>query len=455
MPPPREIGIAEPAVEYNHRMRPADRARSTEEAFGSASAFAISGRLVGFAAGAGAAGQRDGTVSIRDGTIAALVTEPPDDRGHGPGDAGADAPIGPRLRAAYVAPGFLDLQVNGAFGHEVGADPRALRALAAALPATGVTAFLPTLVSRPEADYAACFAALDEEQAAAGRGERAGSARILGLHLEGPLLAPARAGAHARDAIDAATASMLDRLGDPARVRLVTLAPERDGALELIGALRARGIAVSLGHTDATFETFTAAVDAGARFATHVWNAMSPLHHRAPGATGAALSDDRVTALAIADGVHMHPAVFRLTARAKGARRLALVTDAIAAAGLGASASALAGRPVTVDATSARLADGTLAGSTLTLDRAVRNAMQLGSLSIADAVEMASGTPRAALLGTSSAGAGDQPGDGARDFGPGAPADLVLLDADLSVRATFVGGRLAYVKDGDVDALRA
>ncbi|HEY8927327.1 MAG TPA: amidohydrolase family protein, partial [Polyangia bacterium] len=321
----------------------------------------------------------------------------------------------------------------------------------AALPATGVTAFLPTLVSRPEADYAACFAALDEERAAAARGERAGSARILGLHLEGPLLAPTRAGAHARAAIDAATASTIDRLGDPARVRLVTLAPERDGALALIAALRARGVAVSLGHTDATFETFTAGVDAGARLATHVFNAMSPLHHRAPGATGAALSDDRVTALAIADGVHTHPAVFRLTARAKGPRRLALVTDAIAAAGLGPGASALAGRPVTVDATSARLADGTLAGSTLTLDRAVRNASQFASLSIEEVVEMASGTPRAALLGTGA----DHAGDGTRGLGPGAPADLVLLDADLSVRATFVGGRLAYVKDGDVDALRA
>jgi N-acetylglucosamine-6-phosphate deacetylase len=437
-------------------MRPADRARSTEGVFGSA--FAISGRLVGFAAGPGAAGERDGTVTVHDGKIAALAplaAEPPASRGQGGGDAIAGAPIVPRLRAAYVAPGFVDLQVNGAFGHEVGADPRALRALAAALPATGVTAFLPTLVSRPEADYAGCFAALDEEQAAAGHGERAGSARILGLHLEGPLLAPARAGAHARGAIDAATASTVDRLADPTRVRLVTLAPERDGALELIGALRARGIAVSLGHTDATFETFTAGVDAGARFATHVWNAMSPLHHRAPGATGAALSDDRITALAIADGVHTHPAVFRLTARAKGTQRLALVTDAIAAAGLGSGASALAGRPVTVDATSARLADGTLAGSTLTLDRAVRNAMQFASLSIAEAVEMAAGTPRAALLAASSGHPGDRPGDGARALGPGAPADLVLLDADFSVRATFVGGRLAYVKDGDVDALRA
>jgi len=434
-------------------MRQADRARSTAEAFGSA--FAISGRLVGLAAGASArraTNEPDGAIWVRDGVVSAIVTHGPD--GDGPGEHAAGAPLVPRLRAAYVAPGFVDLQVNGAFGHEVGPDASALRALAAALPATGVTAFLPTLVSRPEADYAACFAALDDERAAARRGERAGSARILGLHLEGPLLAPTRAGAHARAAIDAATAAMIDRLADPGRVRLVTLAPELDGALELIATLRAREIAVSLGHTEATFETFTAAVDAGARLATHVWNAMSPLHHRAPGATGAALADDRVTALAIADGVHTHPAVFRVTARTKGPRRLALVTDAIAGAGLAAGATALAGQPVTVDATSARLADGTLAGSTLTLDRAVRNAMQFASLSIDDAVEMASGTPRAALE-ASAARPGGSARDGAGGLGAGAPADLVLLDADFTVRATFVGGRLAYVKGGDVDALRA
>jgi len=445
---------AEAPVGYNHAMRPAERARSTEGVFGSA--FAISGRLVGLATGAGAlrdAAERPGSLWVRDGLIGAMDAGAPDqdqergDERRRPGDPATVT----QLRAAYVAPGFVDLQVNGAFGHEVGADPRALRALAAALPATGVTAFLPTLVSRPEADYAACFAAVDEEQAAAARGERAGSARILGLHLEGPLLAPTRAGAHDRAAIDAASAATILRLADPRRVSLVTLAPERDGALEVIAALRARGIAVSLGHTEATFEAFTAAVDAGARLATHVWNAMSPLHHRTPGATGAALSDERVTALAIADGVHLHPAVFRMTARVKGPSRLALVTDAIAAAGLGTGPSALAGRPITVDATSARLADGTLAGSTLTLDQAVRNAVPFASLSIDDVVEMASTTPRAALHGR----AVDPVGDGATGLRAGAPADLVLLDADFSVRATLIGGRLAYVKGGDVDALRA
>ena len=350
-------------------------------------------------------------------------------------------PDGAHLRAAYVAPGFIDVQVNGGFGHEVGADQEALRALAARLPSTGVTAFLPTLVSRPESDYAARFAAVDAEMRAEARGERRGSARILGVHLEGPLLAPERAGAHDVAAIEAATVDMILRLADPARIRVVTLAPERAGAPALIAALRARGVTVSLGHTDATFEELELGVEAGATLATHVWNAMAPLHHRAPGAAGAVLADDRVIAMAIADGVHLHPAAFRIAARAKGPGRLALVTDAIAGAGLGPGESTLAGRRIALDATSARLSDGTLAGSILTMDQAVRNAMRWGGLTLDDAVRAASATPGAALadrLGSTVA----------------APDDVVLLDEDLTVRATFVRGELAYVKDGDVDALR-
>lgn len=350
-------------------------------------------------------------------------------------------PNGAQLRAAYVAPGFVDLQVNGGFGHEVGPDQEALRGLAARLPSTGVTAFLPTLVSRLERDYASCFAAVDGEMRAQARGERRGSARILGVHLEGPLLAPERAGAHDVAAIQAATVEMILRLADPTRIRLVTLAPERAGAPALIAALRARGVTVSLGHTEATFEELEAGVEAGATLATHLWNAMAPLHHRAPGAAGAVLADDRVIAMAIADGVHLHPAAFRIAARAKGPGGLALVTDAITGAGLGPGESTLAGRRIALDATSARLSDGTLAGSILTMDQAVRNAVRWGGLTLEDAVRAASATPAAALA--------ERPGLPAT-----APDDLVLLDEELTVRATFVRGELAYVKDGDVDALR-
>ncbi len=331
-----------------------------------------------------------------------------------------------RFQAAFVAPGFIDLQINGGFGFEVGPDPADLRALAERLPETGVTAFLPTLVSRTEDTYQTAFAAYD---AVAREGTRPGAARILGLHLEGPLLAPTRAGAHDRAPIVAATASLLDRLADPTRVRLITLAPERPDALGLIALLRARGIVVSLGHTDASFDIFTAGVDAGATLATHVFNAMSPFHHRDPGATGAALIDDRVIALMIADGVHTHPAALKLAIRAKGIDGLGLVTDAIAGTGLPPGPSRLAGRAVTVDNASARLVDGTLAGSTLTLDRAIRNMVAFADLSAGAAVHLATRVP-ARALGLPGLGRLAVSGD----------ADVVLLNQDLGVMTTFVGG---------------
>src|SRR3569832_499399 len=339
-----------------------------------------------------------------------------------------------QLQAADVAPGFVDLQGNGAFGHEVDDSAAALVALARSLPATGVTTFLPTLVSRAPERYPRCFAAFDVARAAT-TVDRLPS-RPLGLHLEGPLLSPARAGAHDAAAIAGATAASLNQLADPGRVALVTLAPERRDALMLITHLRARGIAVSLGHTDASFDAFTAGVDAGATLATHVWNAMSPLRHRAPGATGAALIDDRVTALAIADGVHTHPAAIALAVRAKGPDRLGLVTDAVAAACTAAGTiTALAGRPVSTDGGSARLQDGTQAKSTLTMDQAVRNACRLGALSPASAVHMATTVPARAM--------------GWLDAGPllrfGVVVVLVLLVVVLFVLVFLVCGRVVFL----------
>jgi N-acetylglucosamine-6-phosphate deacetylase len=379
--------------------------------------FAIVGRLVGATGRA-----RQGAVVVSGGKIAALEIPPLPRRL-------------PRQRreAAFVAPGLVDLQVNGAFGHEVGDDPAALIALALRLPATGVTAFLPALVSRTGVAYRRAFTAYDAATARGRRAAAGGGARILGLHLEGPLLAPGRAGAHDGAAIAAASADLMDRLADPARVRLVTLAPERAQALPLVARLVARGVTVSLGHTDASFETFTAAVEAGARLATHLYSAMSPLHHRAPGAVGAALTDDRVSALVIADGVHAHPAALRLALRAKGERRLALATDAVAAAGLPPGPSLLAGKAVRSDGTSVRLPDGTLAGSTLTLDRAVRNAVAMLAVAPAVALRMASAVP-AAALGMTAIG----------QLIVGADADLVLLDDALEVEATLIAGTTVF-----------
>jgi N-acetylglucosamine-6-phosphate deacetylase len=327
------------------------------------------------------------------------------------------------LAAHIVAPGFIDLQVNGAFGVEVGSGgAEALRVLRARLPETGVTGFVATLVSSRPAAYRRI--ARDVSAARSG-----GGARLLGLHLEGPLLSPRRAGAHDPQIIAAAAGPVAG--GDA--VRLVTLAPERPGALAAIRRLAARGVIVSVGHTDASYDEVVRAADAGARMVTHLYNAMSPFAGRHPGAVGAALVDDRLVVGLIADGVHCHAAALRLAARAKGPLGVVLVTDAMAAAGMPPGDYALAGRRVHSDGVAARLDDGVLAGSVLRMDRAVRNMVELAGVPVAAALRMAGEAP-ARLLGLARSGR----------IVPGADADLVLLDEELGVQATLVGGEVAW-----------
>lgn len=329
--------------------------------------------------------------------------------------------------AAVVTPGLIDLQVNGGFGFEVGADAEALRALAERLPATGVTAFLPTLVSRAADAYPAALDAYEVAVAALGA---SGGATPLGLHLEGPFISAARAGAHDRAAIDAAMPALIDELVARGTVRMVTLAPERPGALALIERLRAQGITVSLGHTDASVAELRAGVDAGALMITHLFNAMSPFTHRAPGAVGTALVDDRVVAGLIADGVHVDPVAIQLALAAKGCGGLALVTDATAAAGMAPGRHELGGVPIVSDGTAARLvsAPKTLAGSTLTLDQALRNFVAFTGVALEDAFATVTTVP-AWLLGL---------GDRGR-LAPGARADLVLWSDALRVEGAFYG----------------
>jgi N-acetylglucosamine-6-phosphate deacetylase len=332
--------------------------------------------------------------------------------------------------AAFVSPGFIDLQVNGGFGVEVGDDPEAIRVLARRLPETGVTAFLPTIVTAPTGFYPRALAAFEAAKDAPG-------ARPLGLHMEGPFLAPARHGAHRRELIEHADPDLIDLFLGSEAVRLVTLAPERPGALEMIRRLTGRGILVSLGHTDAMYEQLVAGIDAGARMATHLYNAMSPFGHRAPGAIGAALADDRVTVGLIADGIHSHPASVKIALTAKHRSHVALVTDMMAAAGMPPGCYALGGQMVIVDGTSARLSDGTLAGSLLTMDKAVRNIVEWADVTCANALSLASEVP-ARLLGLMHIGR----------IHEGADADLVLLDANLQVQATIIRGEVVYRREG-------
>ncbi len=325
-----------------------------------------------------------------------------------------------------VAPGFIDLQVNGAFGVEVGADPAALAAISARLPSTGTTSWLPTLVTSPRGEYDAALAAFQTYSAA-----RAPGAEAIGLHLEGPLLAQAKKGAHRAAPMEQA-ASLLDELAAGGAVRLVTLAPERDGAVDLVRRLVARGVVVALGHTAGDAGDATRAADAGATLVTHLYNAMTPFSARAPGVVGQALVDDRLTCCLIVDLVHADRVAVELAVRAKGSSRICLVTDAMAAAGMGAGAYRLGGLDVTVDATSARLKDGTLAGSILTMDAAVRNAATT-SLGISGALAAASSVP-ARVLGLGDRGA----------LAVGRRADVVVLDGALRVVETWIAGERVF-----------
>ena len=334
----------------------------------------------------------------------------------------------PVLDAAIVAPGLIDLQVNGGFGKEVGVDADAIAHLARSLPQTGVTTFLPTMVSADAAAYPRLFAAFEQARAWP-------AARPEGLHLEGPFLAPARRGAHSLGAIEDATDELFEIILANDDLRLVTMAPERDGGYERIRRLAEIGVVVGLGHTDGSYEAVVAGADAGATMVTHIYNAMSPFQHRAPGATGAALVDDRLTVGMIADGVHAHPAALDLVIRAKGPHLVALVTDMMAAAGMPPGRYALGGNEVTMSDGAARLQDGTLAGSVLTLDQAVRNVVHWGLATPAEAIMMATEVP-AKLLGLGG------PGKLALERN----ADLTLFDAQLTVTHTIVGGAVVYTR---------
>jgi len=323
-----------------------------------------------------------------------------------------------------LAPGFIDLQVNGFAGHDAGEGRDSVEAISDALPATGVTAFLPTLISAPVAtgaEFAASVASAD------GRG-----ARVLGAHIEGPFINPSFRGAHDRACLATPTAEQVEVIAR-AHPRLVTLAPELPGALEAIARLRGAGVVVSAGHTAADFEQGLRAIDAGVRFGTHIYNAMPPVHHRRPGIALALLLDRRVTVGLIADGMHVHRSVCRQLLAVKGVARVALTTDQTAAAGTAPGEFHLSGRRVVSDGVVVRLEDGTLAGSASTMDDLVRRMAGLPGMTVDRAVSMASSVPARAvgekLLGR---------------IAVGACADLVVLDRDLRVRLTMVGGRVRY-----------
>jgi N-acetylglucosamine-6-phosphate deacetylase len=330
---------------------------------------------------------RDGWVEVRGERIA---------------DLGAGAP--PRRATERVdgtlARGLVDLQVNGGAGKEVTGGPQALDAIDALQLAHGVTSYLPTIISTDDETAA---------RAVADIARRVADPRspVEGAHLEGPFISPDHRGAHRPEHLRVPGDGLPPAYASPA-VRLVTLAPELPGALDLIAMLRARGIAVSLGHSGCDAATARRALDAGARLVTHLFNAMGPLHHRAPGLAGVALSDRRVRIGLIADGVHVDPAVLTIVRRAAGGR-VVLVSDA--------STASLAGTPLREAGGRITTPDGVLAGSSITLDEAARRWVRLAGATPAGAHAAASARPARAV---------GLPGSPR----PGDPADLVVLDDD-------------------------
>ena len=328
-----------------------------------------------------------------------------------------------------LVPGFIDLQLNGAFGHDFTADPAAIWRVAAGLPRYGVTAFLPTIITSPLEQVEAGMGVVRD-----GRPRDFRGAAPLGLHVEGPFLNPKKKGAHNQQHLRPPTPEAVAGWSPASGVRLVTMAPENPGALEVIAALASRGVVVSTGHSMATYDEAVAGFDAGARYGTHLFNAMPPLGHRDPGLPGALLADDRMTVGFIADGVHTHRSIIALVWRMLGPRRMSLVTDAMAALGMPPGSHRLGDYDVIVDATSCRLADGTLAGSILELDQALRNLLDITGCSLDEALETMTTTP-AKLLGL----------DGERGrIAPGYTADIVLLSSDLRVQTTIASGEVVY-----------
>ena len=338
----------------------------------------------------------------------------------------SDLPGEVREVDGFICPGFVELQINGSFGTNVGLDPEALKRLARELPKTGTTSFLPTLVSSPEDSYQAFLDAVSETRNVPG-------ARMLGAHLEGPFLSPVRKGAHDPANLLPIDLGLIQELAGSGLVRMMTLAPELPRAREAIRLLLQNGVVPSAGHTDATYEELTYAMDEGLRTGTHLYNAMSPLEHRAPGAVGALLSDNRTRVGIIADGVHVHEAALQIAYRQKGQDALALVTDAMEAAGMPDGEYELGGRKVRLEAGAVRLPDGSLAGSALTMDAALRNAIRLLDIPLHETLRMITSTP-AAVLGLPAKGR----------ISPGADADLVVLSTEGEVQETVVAGSTIY-----------
>lgn len=335
---------------------------------------------------------------------------------------------------ALLAPGLVDIHIHGAAGYDtMHLTGEGALAMGRLLASRGVTSYVPTTVTASEADTLPALDGLARCLASRAPGEiDQPVAQPLGVHLEGPFISLARRGVHPPQHIQDASLAILNRYIEAAQgtVAIITIAPEIPGAIEMVRNASARGIVCSIGHSNAEYDEAQAAIDAGARHATHTFNAMRPIEHRSPGVTGAVLTDRRLYADIIADGLHVLPPMVDLFLRCKGVERAVLISDAISATGMPAGNYLLGDFDVQVEGLRCDC-HGKLAGSVLTLDYAVRNVMQFAGWTLQNAVRIATLNP-AQLLGLE-----HRKGQ----LIPGADADLVVLSQQGDVLRTFIGGQ--------------
>ncbi|WP_405083019.1 N-acetylglucosamine-6-phosphate deacetylase [Paenibacillus chitinolyticus] len=330
-------------------------------------------------------------------------------------------------QGCLLIPGMIDVHIHGANGFDMmDGSETSIQEVSRACAATGCTSFLVTSVSSTMEDLIAMI-----RSAKRVAGHEAG-AKIAGLHLEGPYLNPKRKGMQNERFLRHPDLAEMKEIFDEADglIKMVTIAPELPGGMELISFLKERDVIIAVAHSDATYEEAKQAFEAGASHVTHCFNGMRPIHHRDPGLVVAAFEKEHVSLQAIVDGIHLHPAIVRMMHRLKGPDGMVLITDALQAMGLGDGKYMFGGHPVTVSEGVARLEDGTLASSTVTMNEALRLTVDTG-ISLTDAVKMASSTP-ARLLGLAAKG----------KISAGFDADLVLLDEQFQVQWTMIKGSI-------------
>jgi N-acetylglucosamine-6-phosphate deacetylase len=367
-----------------------------------------------------------GAVTVNNGTLEALTEDMHDGESVVP-TFDVDGMI--------LTPGFLDIHTHGGGGFNLHtSDPAEIDAFAQWAPSTGLTSFLVAVVGVPDA------LPVSQLEAAVVACERDSTgAEPVGIYLEGPYINLARRGAHLASWLRLPNLDETRTLLELScgHLRLITIAPELPGAAPVIRQLVEAGVTVSIGHTDATFEQTLEAIELGITHVTHCCNAMRPLLHREPGPLGAIAFSPRVTGELIVDGVHVHPAMVAVINKTLGAERTIVITDAQAGAGNEGAIFEFAGQPAHVERGAARLADGTITGSVLTMDQALRNTLRMMPVSLSEAVSMLTLNPARAIRVDGRKGR----------LRPGYDADLLLFSPDLTLQATFCRGKLTYATD--------